>query len=135
MELVEVRTPVAGGTNGPEIAPPSPIRGIGSIRDSDSIVTTGTREHRSVSVGTRTMSVKTIVEAAVEKQRGREKEPAYAIWPLPGRMICVVRWVRSLTYFIRVGSKAEDRSTYSPSCSDGGLGRGADWQRKLPCVG
>ena len=67
-----MKTPV-GGTHGPEIVPPSPIRGIG--RDSDSVITSGTHEHRSVSAGTRTMSVKTIAEAAVEKQRGRERSP------------------------------------------------------------
>ena len=54
-----IRTPVVGGMHGSEIIPPSPVRG------SESVATAGTHEHRSVSVGTRTMSVKTIAEAAV----------------------------------------------------------------------
>ena len=70
-----VKTPVLGGANGPEIVPPSPLRGIGHARYNDSIVTSGTQEQRSVSVGLRTMSVKTIAEAAVQKQRGRERSP------------------------------------------------------------
>ena len=71
-ERVGMKTPVGGGTNGPEIVPPSPIRGL---RDSDSVVTSGTHEHRSVSAGARTINVQTIAEAAVEKQRGRERSP------------------------------------------------------------